>query len=533
MLALKSRRAASQGCRRGRAVRTRVANGWCPKRSILDRLATAAIIQQGDLAGGPRARPPRQGSFWRLRATMMASASPPAGNQTAGTDTGPMHGTTSGDSPLGGAVRGRRPLERPLADRVQSLSLSHLPERSAWSVGRLLWIGVVLLVGAGLWLGVQRWGRWRSAFSSSPPAVGATAPAPVQVAPAVPSLPPPMTGGMALRAGLPSAGDVVLEAKGYIVPAHQILVSPKVSGMVIQLNIEEGRRVKKGDVLAVLESTDYAADYERAKAAARLAREKLRELENGNRPEEILQAEAELREAEALLPQLEAEYQRTLELRKKNSATQQELERAESQYRAQVQRIERLKQAWKLMQLGPRVERIEVARADLAQAEAEVLKAEWRLGNCTIRAPISGTILKKNAEEGNIVNPVAFNGSFSLCEMADLSDLEVDLNIQERDLARVRVGQKCRVRAEAFPERVYEGYVDRLMPIADRAKGALPVRVKISVPPEEEGVYLRPEMGAIVTFLRQTRAAEATAEESPPPEAASTEGVASAPTPGL
>jgi multidrug resistance efflux pump len=445
---------------------------------------------------------------------MMASTSPPAGNQTVRNDTGSLDAAPAGDSPLGGAGRGRRPLERRLADRVQSLSLSHLPERPAWSVGRGVWLVVVALLGIGIWLGGQRWMRWRSSVSANLPVPGPTAAAPPQL-PASPPVSPPLAGG-APPAALPSTGDVVLEAKGYIVPAHQILVSPKVSGMVIQLNVEEGRRVKKGDVLAVLESTDYAADYERAKATARLMREKLRELENGNRPEEILQAEAELREAEALVPQLKAEYERTLELRKKNSATQQELERAESQYQAQLQRVERLKQAWKLMQLGPRVERIEVARAELAQAEAEVLKAEWRLGNCTIRAPISGTILKKNAEEGNIVNPVAFNGSFSVCEMADLSDLEVDLNIQERDIARVRVGQKCRVRAEAFPERVYEGYVDRLMPIADRAKGALPVRVKIQVPPEEEGVYLRPEMGAIVTFLSQTATRTAqTPEESP------------------
>jgi hypothetical protein len=76
---------------------------------------------------------------------------------------------------------------------------------------------------------------------------------------------------------------------------------------------------------------------------------------------------------------------------------------------------------------------------------------------------------------------------------------------------------------------VYEGYVDRLMPIADRAKGALPVRVKISVPPEEEGVYLRPEMGAIVTFLNQTRGVEATADHGTPPQAAAAGGVAAAP----
>jgi HlyD family secretion protein len=155
------------------------------------------------------------------------------------------------------------------------------------------------------------------------------------------------------------------------------------------------------------------------------------------------------------------------------------------------------------MQDGPRIERIDVARAEVLQAQADLAKAEWRLGNCTIVAPISGTILKKNAEIGNVVNPVAFNGSFSLCEMADLSDLEVDLSIQERnDLVRVYKGQKCKVRAEAFPDRVYDGFVSRLMPIADRAKGAVPVRVKLSVPAEEEGVYLKPEMSAVVSFLK-------------------------------
>ena len=85
--------------------------------------------------------------------------------------------------------------------------------------------------------------------------------------------------------------------------------------------------------------------------------------------------------------------------------------------------------------------------------------------------------------------------------MADLSKLEVDLNIQERDVARVFKGQICQVRAEAFPRRVYDGVVSRLMPIADRAKGAVPVRVKLSIPAEEEGIYLKPEMGATVAFF--------------------------------
>jgi biotin carboxyl carrier protein len=227
----------------------------------------------------------------------------------------------------------------------------------------------------------------------------------------------------------------------------------------------------------ILYLTYWFPARERAKATARLMRERLRELENGNRPEEIKEAEADLHEAQATVPQLEAEFKRTAELRRNRSATQQDYEMAESKYLAQIQRVERLKFAHKLMQLGPRQERVDVAKAELAQVEADVVKAEWRLGNCTIRAPITGTILKKNAEEGNIVNPIAFNGSFSLCDMADLSDLEVDLNVQERDIALVKVGQKCRVRAEAYHDRVYDGYVDRLMPIADRAKGAVPVRV--------------------------------------------------------
>jgi multidrug resistance efflux pump len=407
---------------------------------------------------------------------------------------------------------------------VRSLSLAGLPERRSSLASSLAWIAGSILIAAGAWYGYQHYvaPKPTEPQATTSESSKASADSKVTRAAAVPSQserPPSVSTGAAPPA---SKSDVVLEAKGYIVPAHQILVSPKVNGMIVKLNVEEGRRVTKGDVLAVLESTDYSADCERAKANARLMRERLRELENGNRPEEIKEAEADLQEAEALVPQLEAEYKRTAELRRRSSATQQEFELAESKYLAQFRRVEKLRYAHKLMQLGPRRERIDVARAELSQAEADVVKAEWRLGNCTIRAPITGTILKKNAEEGNIVNPIAFNGSYSLCEMADLSDLEVDLNIQERDISVVQVGQKCRVRAEAYNDRIYEGQVDRLMPIADRAKGAIPVRVKIRIPAEEEGVYLKPEMGAIVTFLNQ-RVAPAVASEQPTLTAASTE----------
>src|SRR6516225_7577052 len=105
---------------------------------------------------------------------------------------------------------------------------------------------------------------------------------------------------------------------------------------------------------------------------------------------------------------------------------------------------------------GARIEKIEAAWAEIEQAEADLDKAKWRLDNCTIRAPVSGTILTKKAEIGNLVNSLAFAGSLNLCEMADLSDLEVELSVEERDIAKVVKDQRCIVRAEAYPERVYE-----------------------------------------------------------------------------
>lgn len=299
-------------------------------------------------------------------------------------------------------------------------------------------------------------------------------------------------------------GKIVLESKGYLVPAHQILVSPKVQGMVVKLDIEEGRRVKKGDLLAEIESIEFDRDYERAKALFELSKAKLLEMENGSRPEEISQAEAELGQAQEELKDFERIWKRNTELWKTRSVTEQEMLSSEAQVLATRRRIERLSYALQLMRKGPREERITAARAESKQFEADMLKAAWRLSNCKILAPISGTILKKNAEEGNLVNTLAMNGSFSLCEMADLSDLEVDLAIQERDVSKIFVGQHARVRSEAYPERIYEGYVSRLMPIADRAKGAIPVRVKVRVPANEEGVYLKPEMGAIVSFYDYT-----------------------------
>ncbi|MGH9675721.1 MAG: HlyD family secretion protein [Candidatus Acidiferrum sp.] len=322
-----------------------------------------------------------------------------------------------------------------------------------------------------------------------------------------------------------SSGAVALQAKGYIIPAHQVQVSPKITGMILWLNprFEEGQRFeapKEGAVvdinknlLAKLEDVDYRADRDHAQAVLDSSIQHLGELQR-SWPQEIAQAKAELAEQQANLKQLRLDLQRSQSLSRDNALAQKDLELAQFGYEAMDRRVARLKIAYDLMVKGPRVDKIRAAEADVAQARADLAKAQWRLDNCQITAPISGTILKKKAEKGNLVIPSAFasdNGlSASLCDMANLADLEVELKIQERDIAKVIVGQKCTVMPEAYQNFAkfrtvhpngYAGQVSRMMPTADRGQSAIPVRVKLAVPKEEEGVYLKPDMGVIVNFI--------------------------------
>jgi multidrug resistance efflux pump len=401
------------------------------------------------------------------------------------------------DNPALSASRGdgapMRSASGALSDRVRSL---RLPDRGAGRRSRgsrLPWVLVVLLLGTTAAFGYR-------AFGPRP----TEAPAPDASQAGVPGV----SGATA------ESSDVVLEAKGYIIPAHQIQVSPKVAGEIVYLapNFEEGRQFKMGEVLARLETVDYEADVNRAKALLAASQQRLEEIEKGW-PLERQQAKARLDSAETNMEYRRRESERIQ--RSGTAASPKERDEARSLFDQAAKSYEEAKKALDLLaDPGPRRARVDAAKADIEQAKAELKKAEWRLDNCTLKAPVDGTILTKKAEKGNLVNPVAFNVSASLCEMADLRDLEVDLSIQERDIANVVVGQECRVMPEAFQKNEtflkkhpggYKGKVSRLMPIADRSKGAIPVRVKLAegeITPEEEGVYLKPDMGVIVSFKK-------------------------------
>ena len=180
-----------------------------------------------------------------------------------------------------------------------------------------------------------------------------------------------------------SSGNIALDCKGYIMPVQRILVSPKVSGMIVKLDILEGRRVRKGDILAELEDVDYQADVAHCESSLEGARQRLAEIE-AMRPNEIGQAKAELERARPDLVQLKADFERSSNLYFKHKALSQlDYELAESKYRAADQRVRSLEFALGLLE-SSRGNKVAAAQADVRQAEADLAKARWRLENCKV-----------------------------------------------------------------------------------------------------------------------------------------------------
>lgn len=298
--------------------------------------------------------------------------------------------------------------------------------------------------------------------------------------------------------------SILLEVKGYLIPTQQISISPiDVAGRVVKLNIEEGMRFRKGDELAQIDSTPYEALQAEANAQLAASRARLAELTAGSRTEEIAQAQAELEDAKATQEQFRREWER-FESQKSVAITTKEYEAAEANYRSGLKRVEAKQKAYDLVKAGPRQEKIDAAKAEYDAAAARLRQADWKMKNCVIISPVTGIILTKKAEVGSLINPVVGGVATSLCEIADLRKLEVDLEVQERDISKIKLNMACKIRADAWSDRVYDGYVERMMPIANRAKSVVPVRIKVVIPKgEKQGSFLKPEMSVSVTFLNR------------------------------
>ena len=245
----------------------------------------------------------------------------------------------------------------------------------------------------------------------------------------------------------PAQASAVLTASGYVVARRKAAVASKGTGRLVYLSVEEGDKVKKGQVIARLEDADVVAALARAKENLRFS-------------------QADLDDAKQSL-----ERQRTL--LGEGVVAQAEYDAAEARYKRVV--------------------------ASIDAAKFAVEEAEVAVENTRIIAPFDGTVLKKNADVGEIVAPLAGAASSraAVVTMADMSSLEVDADVSEANITRVSPDQGCEIRLDAYPEKSYLGYVSKIVPTADRAKATVLVKIKF----KDYDHRVLPEMSAKIAFL--------------------------------
>ena len=254
----------------------------------------------------------------------------------------------------------------------------------------------------------------------------------------------------------PSQSDVTLVATGYVYARKKANVSPKIGGRLAKLNVDEGSKVKQNEIIAELESSDVQAQLQQLHA-------------------DIASARAKVDRARADLADATTRFNREKELLAKDAGTQAAFDDAKA--------------------------RQEAARTTLVSAEADVGAVEARqktlavaLENTKVRAPFSGTILRKLAEVGEVIAPFTLNGIVTL---ASLDDLEVQADVAEAQFHKVKVGTPAEIILDAFPDKRFRGKVSELRQIVDRSKAAVTVKVKFT----DDSTGVLPDMAAKVSFL--------------------------------
>jgi len=300
--------------------------------------------------------------------------------------------------------------------------------------------------------------------------------------------------------GIPSAGESVLSASGYVVAHHKIAVGAKVMGRVAWIGVEKGDTVQEGQVLVRLEDTEFRAQVNQAIANLGAAQARLDQLRSGSRPQEKLKDKAAVLQAEAALKTAQADYERTDTLYRSGVASKAELDHALAQRDNAAGMLEAARQSSSMTDVGPRTEEIRAAEAQVQQMKAALDYANTQLAATEIKAPVAGTVLERIVERGEMVSPSAFGGSgarTSVVDLADLTDLQIELDISQSDFSRLKMDQRAEIIPDAFPDKRYSGFIAEIAPEANRAKSTVQIKVKVENPNE----HLRPEMNARVNFL--------------------------------
>ena len=309
-------------------------------------------------------------------------------------------------------------------------------------------------------------------------------------------------------------GNVILNATGYIVAAHRIELAAKVVGKVAWIGVDIGDKVKPGQVLVRLEDDEYRANMLATQGNLETLKARLAEAEHGSRPEEIAKAKADVDQARADQENARISLERTRDLVAQQILPQQNLDDAKARYDSMAAKVASLDRAYELVRLGPRQEQVDALRAQVSQAKGTFDYSQIQLDNTVIRAPINGTILERNVERGEFVTTgfVGDKGAKGyVVALADLKDLEVELDINQNDFAKLDPKQPGIINTDAYPDRKYPGIIREISPEANRQKATVQVKVKVLEPDD----YLRPEMNASVAFYSPEKPGTAKSESKP------------------
>jgi HlyD family secretion protein len=253
----------------------------------------------------------------------------------------------------------------------------------------------------------------------------------------------------------------VISASGTI-EAVEVNVGSKVAGEVKERPVDEGSRVRAGDMLASIDHETLDIQLRQAEAGIDLARAQLVLLRNGARREDIEQAEAALSQAEASLKLARDDARRMRELEKTASATPKQREDAEARLTvAQAQRDAAAEAVRKMRNLA-RPEEIKAAEAQLARAESAADLLRKTIADCTIVAPVAGIVTHKAVEVGELVVQGA-----TVVTVSELDSVYVMIYVTETELGRIRLGDAAEVRIDAFAERAFPGKVTYISPEAE------------------------------------------------------------------
>lgn len=358
--------------------------------------------------------------------------------------------------------------------RIEKHHKARRDERSRWPA--VLVVIVLLGAGAAFW-------QWREATA-------ATVVETVRVR---------FTQDGAGAASGPSE-SVALTATGYVRAAHKIELAGKVIGRVAWVGVEMGDKIKKGQVLVRLEDDEFVARVMQEQGMLDNARALLTQLEAGSRPQEIGMAKAKVDQAQAELTNAEVSLKRLKTLDATGAVSPQQLDDAEALVRTKAAALENCKQQYDMTKAGPRVEEIDAQRAKVRQLEGALALAKLDLDYTVIRAPMDATVLERVVEQGEFVTTgfVGDKGAKGyVLSIADLNDLQVELDISQGDFSKTSMKQACWVVTDAYPDKKYSGVVELISPEANRQKATIEVRVKVLNPDE----FLKPDMNATVSFL--------------------------------